>query len=173
MAAAPLGLLRCPSCICAFAVWQALLFASEVVYYAQPDQAKALWALGLCGHSALAILVVLMTAIEEDLNDIPCVGARATSAVMAAKATVGKPLWGFFGSQAFVLIISLYLSACSGYLTSKSLAPLSQYLWCSVFTLSTIVHILNIIRIIFSFMYGLLFGLFGRMRPASTSTKED
>jgi len=148
-------------------VWQALLFASEVVYYAQPDQ--ALLALGLCGHSALSILVVLMTAIEEDLNDIPCVGARATSAVMAAKATVGKPLWGAFGSQAFVLLISLYLSACSGYLTSKSLAPLSQYLWCSVFILSTIAHILNIIRIIFSFMYGLLFG---RIRPASTSTKE-
>ncbi|CAK0807048.1 unnamed protein product [Prorocentrum cordatum] len=154
-AAAPLSPLRCPSCVCAFAVWQTVLFAVEVLYYAQPGQ--ALWAIGMGGHSALATLVVLMTAIEEDLkdlNNIPCFGARAASAFTAAKAAVGKPLWGVFGSQAFVLPLSLYLSVCSGYLASKSLAPLSQYLWCSVFLLSTVFHVLNIIRIIFSLTYG-------------------
>ncbi|CAK0807047.1 unnamed protein product [Prorocentrum cordatum] len=74
-AAAPLSPLRCPSCVCAFAVWQTVLFAVEVLYYAQPGQ--ALWAIGMGGHSALATLVVLMTAIEEDLkdlNNIPCFG---------------------------------------------------------------------------------------------------
>ncbi|CAK0807050.1 unnamed protein product [Prorocentrum cordatum] len=186
-AAAPLSPLRCPSCVCAFAVWQTVLFAVEVLYYAQPGQ--ALWAIGMGGHSALATLVVLMTvlsdpaglhlggrparqAIEEDLkdlNNIPCFGARAASAFTAAKAAVGKPLWGVFGSQAFVLPLSLYLSVCSGYLASKSLAPLSQYLWCSVFLLSTVFHVLNIIRIIFSLTYGLTFG---RTRAATKSSKE-
>ncbi|CAK0854032.1 unnamed protein product [Prorocentrum cordatum] len=145
--------LRFRSCICACTGWQAALFAADVYYHTNTGRVP--WGLALGLHAALAALASVMTGAEGDYGIVPFIGGRIDSSISAARAALGKPLGGLFGSHVFILFISLYLSAFSVPLILASGAPWSPYMWCSVLShcLCMIVHAANFVYSAAAFVY--------------------